>query len=818
MAKSHSVPGPLKPLPPSALRRLSDVKALGFRTTDDLECVNHLIGQDRAMKAIAFGSKIKKQGFNLFALGPAGSGRHSSVRSFLDGHAATEPKADDWIYVNNFDAPHRPTAIRLPSGHARRLRDGMGDLIDDLSAALPTLFESDEYQGRRRAIDQQFEEAQEKAFEELQKRASDESISIMRTPMGFALAPTHDGKPIKPEVFKTLPKAQREHVEKTIQELQAELARVLQQMPKLEKQRREQTRNLDMEFAETVVGTAVSDLISTFKDHRDVTKYLESVRQDLIENAFLFLPQAVEGETGQAVAVGAPGRNAPQFRRYGINVVVANGDGIDGAPVITEDLPTIANLIGRIEHVSQMGALVTDFMLIKPGALHRANGGYLILDARRVLSDGLGWNALKRSLTADCIKITSAAEQFGMAGTVSLEPDPIPLTIKVVLIGDRQLYHLVHQHDPDFSELFKVEADFDEVIIRSDDNTCMYARLVATIAQRESLKPLEAKAVARIIDESSRNADDAERLSLRVGQMADILREADFWAGEDKARRINVHHINRALEERHERSARIRERSLEYITRETILIDTDDEVVGQINGLSVLQLGNMSFGKPTRISARVRLGTGKVVDIEREVELGGPLHSKGVLILSSYLASHFAKDFPMSLGASLVFEQSYGGVDGDSASSTELYALLSALSGVAIRQGLAVTGSVNQFGQVQAIGGVNEKIEGYFDICAARGLTGSQGVLIPVSNVKNLMLRPDIQDAARKKQFQVYAIETIDQGIEVLTGVAAGARRSDGTFPDGTINALVEAQLRAFAETRRDFAKSGANGKDSDEH
>ncbi len=817
MAKSHSGTGSTKPLPASALRRLSDVKALGFRTTDDLECVNHLIGQDRAMKAIAFGSKIKKQGFNLFALGPAGSGRHSSVRSFLDGHAATEPPSDDWIYVNNFDAPHRPTAIRLPAGYARRLRDDMGDLIDDLSAALPALFESDEYQGRRRAVDQQFEEAQEKAFEDLQKRADAESISIMRTPIGFALAPTHEGKPIKPEVFKTLPKTQREHIEKTIQELQAELARVLQQLPKMEKHRREQTRALDMEFAETVVGTAVSDLVTAFDDHTDVKKYLDAVRQDLIENAFLFLPQAVEGESGQAVAVGAPGRNAPQFRRYGVNIIVGNGDGTSGAPVVTEDLPTIANLIGRIEHVSQMGALVTDFMLIKPGALHKANGGYLILDARRILSDGLGWNALKRSLTADCVKITSAAEQFGIAGTVSLEPDPIPLKVKVVLIGDRQLYHMVHQLDPDFSELFKVEADFDEVIVRSDDNTCMYARLVATVAQRENLRPLVAKAVARIIDESSRNADDAERLSLRVGQMADILREADFWAEEDNARRISVHHINRAIDERHERSARVRDRSLEFITRETILIDTDDEVVGQINGLSVLQLGNMSFGKPTRISARVRIGTGKVVDIEREVELGGPLHSKGVLILSSYLASHFAKNFPMSLGASLVFEQSYGGVDGDSASSTELYALLSALSGIAIRQGLAVTGSVNQFGQVQAIGGVNEKIEGYYDICAARGLTGSQGVLIPASNVKNLMLRPDIQDAARKKQFQIYAIESIDQGIEVLTGVAAGARRADGTFPDGTINALVEAQLRDFAEIRRDFAIEGKNGGVSDE-
>jgi predicted ATP-dependent protease len=477
--------------------------------------------------------------------------------------------------------------------------------------------------------------------------------------------------------------------------------------------------------------------------------------------------------------------------------------------VVSEEHPTLANIAGRIDHRSLMGALVTDFTMIKAGALHRANGGYLIVDARKVLTEPFVWEALKRALHNRKISITTAADELGLMTTVSLAPDPIPLAIKVVLVGERLLYYLLSALDPEFDDLFKVQADFEDVTERSPETVRLFARLVGSIARREELLPLAPEAVARLVDESAREAEDAERLSLRVGILADVLREAHFWAQAEKHELIMGVDVDRAIAERRYRSERLRERSLEGIARGTVLIDTAGEAAGQVNGLSVLSAGALSFGKPTRITARVRMGSGKVVDIEREVELGGPLHSKGVLILSSFLASRYALSAPMSLWASLVFEQSYGGVEGDSASSAELYALLSALADAPVRQWLAVTGSVNQLGQVQAIGGVNEKIEGFFDVCKAGGLTGTQGVLIPASNVKHLMLRPDVVEAAAEGRFRIHAVATIDEGIELLTGIAAGRRGGDGKFPDGTINARVEARLVQFAEMRKSFGRAG---------
>ena len=815
MAGKDNTFGGHAPLTPDALRNVCFPASLGVRSTDDLEPVNHLVGQDRALRAIAFGTKIRKAGFNLFALGAPGSGRHSAIRDFLDDHAREEEPGGDWVYVNNFASPHKPRALHLPRGKARELHDAMAGVIDDLLAGMPAAFEAEDYQSRRRAVDHSFEQQQDELLSAVKEKAEAENITIMRTPMGFALAPVHEGEPIRPEVFKAKPKAEQERIQGLIQSLQEELARALRQLPKLQKAHRDELRKLDKDLARTVVDASLETVFEMFAEHEKVRAYLDAVKADMVESFFLFLPQPSEDGSGLP-ALHADTSEHPRFRRYGINIIVGDNGETDGAPVIAEDLPSLPNLIGRVEYLSQMGTMVTDFMLIKPGALHRANGGYLIIDARRILSDGLAWNALKRSLQSHCIKIESAAEHLGMASPASLDPDPIPLDVKVVLVGERMLYHLAYQHDPDFQELFKVEAEFDEELDRTEDNVGIYARLVATVVKRENLKTADVKAVARIIDESSRMAEDAERLSLRIGLMADILREADFWAGERGARRIGLADVERAIAEQHNRSGRIREKSLEYILRETVRIETDTEAVGQINGLSVLQLGNMQFGKPTRITARVRVGSGEVVDIEREVALGGPIHSKGVLILSSYLASHYARDFPVSLDAGLVFEQSYGGVDGDSASSTELYALMSALSGVPIRQGLAVTGSVDQFGNVQAIGGANDKIEGFFDICSARGLTGRQGVLIPASNVKNLMLRPDVVEAAKRKRFHVFAVEHVDQGIEILTGRTAGTRGADGKFPPDTINARVEARLRSFAETRKAFAaKNSSSDKES---
>lgn len=806
--------GIAKPLPPALLRRSTDPESISeaFRGTPGED---EIIGQLRATDAISFGSVIRKPGFNLYAMGLRGTGRHRSIRTFLIKRAKEEPAPDDWVYVNNFSTPERPHALRLPPGTAMRFRTAMDSLITDLSTAIPALFESDEYKARRSAIDQEFEDAQEHAFSGLNEAAREKSIAIMRTPVGFAFAPMKDGQVIKPENFGALPVDERERIEAEIKTLQEELKGILTRMPALEKSHRDRIRDLNKEMAGGTVDVAIREVKGAFAKIPQIHSFLEAAAADLVANIEVFLESA-EVAANASIPVSNPGgRGNPRLRRYRVNVMVGDQDVASGAPVVLEPNPTYHSIIGRIEHISQMGALLTDFTLIKPGALHRANGGYLILDAREILGQPFSWAALKRSLKSGQIAVTSMAEQVSLISTISLEPDPIPLDVKIVLIGDRWLYYMLMALDPDFTELFKVEVDFDDEFDRTADNIKLYAKAIETVTTREKLRPIDNVGIARMIDEASRLAEDAEKLSLQIGLVADILQEADHWAGQAERERITGNDVARAVDERRRRSARVRERLLESIARDIILIATEGVAIGQVNGLSVSRIGTHSFGRPTRITARTRLGSGKVIDIEREVALGGPLHSKGVLILSGFLAARYAPDVPVSLHASLVFEQSYAGIDGDSASSAELYALLSALSEAPIRQSFAVTGSVNQFGGVQAIGGVNEKIEGFFDICSERGLTGDQGVLIPVANVKHLMLREDVVDACAKGQFSVVPVATIDQGIELLTGIAAGARDSGGQFPSDSVNGRVEAKLREFAASRRQFG-IGRSGERSD--
>ncbi|MEE2980982.1 MAG: ATP-binding protein, partial [Pseudomonadota bacterium] len=673
-----------------------------------------------------------------------------------------------------------------------------------LRAAIPAAFESDDYRSRKSAIEDKFKELHEHALEGVQSSARERDIALIRTPEGLGFAPMTGDKVIEPEAFQALPDADRKRLQKDVESLQEELQAVLVQLPALVKQSHQQIADLDREITRFATGHLIDDLQHKFDGLDDVRAYLDAVRKDVVENATIFLPR---DEAGQPGAVATPGRTPPAqpdagMDRYAVNLLV-DCSGRTGAPVIYEDHPTYQRLVGEIEHISQMGALTTNFTLIKPGALHRANGGTIIVDARKLLQQPLSYDALKQALQGRRIRIEAPGQALSMVSTRGLEPEPIPLDVKVVLIGEPTLYYTLTQQDPEFGELFKVAADFEDQVERTDDNAMLYAQMIAERAREADLKPLDRGVVARILEHGSRMAADAERLSVRVGSVTDLMREADYWCTENGAAVIKAGHVQQALDAQVRRANRMQERMAEQVTRGTILIDTDGAEVGQINGLSVLQLGSFGFGKPTRITARVRLGKGEVIDIEREVELGGPLHSKGVLILSGYLGARFAEDRPLSLAVSLVFEQSYGGVDGDSASSTELYAILSALSGVPIRQGLAVTGSVNQRGEVQAIGGVNEKIEGFFDLCQSRGLTGEQGVMIPAANVKHLMLRSDVVAAAMAGQFRIYPIATIDQGIACLTGVAAGERGEDGQFPDGTINQLVEAKLASFAAASR---------------
>jgi len=814
-------------LSPDALRTRFAPDQFDFETTADLPAETEVVGQDRAVEALEFGVNIESDGYNIFALGPAGTGRRELVQHLLEEEAAAEETPPDWCYVNNFEEEREPRVLRLPAGRGCDFKEDVDALIEELKTALPAAFESEEYQSRREMIQEEVREGQEAALEALQERAREDDIALIRTPQGFAFAPIRDGEVVAREEIESMPEEEREAVREQISEYQEELQQILQKVPEHEREARDRIDELNREMAAFAVDESINALRQKYSNLEAVLDVLDAMREDLIENVDVFVqaaqnngqqqPQApMMQQQGQQGGPQPPAQPDGAFwRRYRVNLIVDNED-TDGAPVVFEDNPNYQNLVGQVEQIAQMGALVTDFNLIQPGALHAANGGYLILEARELLTQPYAWEGLKRALENDEIRIESPGQALGLIRTVTLEPEAIPLDVKIVVVGERLLYYLLDAYDPDMDRLFKVMADFDDQIDRTDGHEGQYADLIATIIADENLRPFDRSAVAYVMDRSVRLVGDTEKLSGKIERVRDLVQQAHYWAGRDDADVVTDAHVQRAVDAQIRRADRMRERVQESIERETVYIDTDGTAAGQINGLSYLEIGGFSFGRPNRITARVRLGTGEIVDIEREAALGGPLHSKGVLILSGFLQGRFAQRIPLSLSASLVFEQSYGGIDGDSASSAELYALLSALADVPLRQDLAVTGSVNQHGVVQPIGGVNEKIEGFFDVCQARGLTGDQGVLIPASNTDHLMLRPDVVEAAEAGDFHVYPVETIDQGIELLTGVEAGTRDEQGAFPDDTINGMVQARLREFADRRRQFALSDGPAESAD--
>ena len=786
-------------LQPEKLYRPCDLSGLAFDTVLDLPDPPGLVGQDRAIEAVKFSIGIRRQGFNLFALGPSGTGKHSLVMDLLRQKAASEPTPADWCYVNNFSDPHRPHRLMLPAGRGHPLKEEIEGLVADLQIALPSAFERDDYRARRDVLDQEFKKRNDDAFADLQQRAMAKNVTLVRTPMGVALAPTHDGEVISPENFHRMPETDRKRFTSDLEELQKELEAVIRQIPEWEREHREAVRQLNRSVTSQTVTRPFADLQQTYADLPEVIAYLKAVEQDILENADDFLTRdRAETEDAPHPSVANMDREPPNFRRYQVNLIVDNSAG-KGAPVIFEDHPTHQSLVGRIEHLSRFGALMTDFNLIVPGALHRANGGYLVLDAEKLIATPFAWDSLKRALRLNEIRLVSLEQLLSIQSTVSLEPEAIPLEMKVVLIGSPLLYYLLAEYDSDFKELFKVAADFDDRVDRSPETSALYARLIAATVRREKLRPLDRQGVARAIEYASRQSGDSEKLSTQLRPLSDLLQEADYIAGQGGQTCIGGAEIQFAIDAQRRRGDRIYQHLQEEIGRNTLRIETSGDQIGQVNGLAVMGMGGFSFGHPSRISARIRLGQGEVIDIERQVALGGPLHSKGVLILSGFLGGRFGRSAPLSLTASLVFEQSYGGIDGDSASSAELYALLSALADTPIRQCYAVTGSVDQHGVVQAIGGVNEKIEGFFDVCNRRGLDGNQGVLIPAANVKHLMLRMDVVAACAGDRFHVIPVETIDQGIEILTGVPAGELDITGQYPAGTINQRVALRLSAFA-------------------
>ena len=798
---------PNQPLQPRQLRRRIDPARLGADSTADLEPVAQLIGQERAVEAVRFGMAIRRQGYNLFVLGPPGLGKHTLVRGFLETEAATAPRASEWCYVHNFEQPDRPKALELPPGRGSKLRDAMRKLAEEALAALTATFESEEFRARLEELGEQFGERERKAFQELGEEAQQQGIALVHTPAGFAFAPLRDGAVINPDEYEKLPEDERKRISEKIEQLQERLQRIIRQVPQWGRERRNKLKELHREFTTLAVDHLVAELEVEYSDLPEVVRHLAEVRRDLIDSA----AQPRRGPEGAAEG-GEPSADQPPawLRRYQANLLVAH-DSRAGAPVVIEDNPTYQNLVGRVEYLSHFGALVTDFNLIKAGSLHEANGGYLMIDAHKLLMQPLAWDALKRALVARKIQISSIGEMMGLVSTVSLDPQSIPLDVKVVLFGERTLYYLLYEWDPEFRELFKVAADFEETVELDDEMLKLYARLIATVAKGEQMLAFDAPACSILLEHIVRLAGDQAKLSTHMQSLADLMREADHLARAAGKAAVDAESVSAAIDAQHRRADRVKMRMQDSIAEGVLLIETAGGKVGQINGLSVFQIGAHAFGLPTRITATTRLGGGEVIDIHREVKLSGAIHSKGVLILSSLLGARYAGLAPLSLSASLSFEQTYGTVDGDSASLAELCALLSSLAGAPIRQDFAVTGAISQHGEVQAIGGVNEKIEGFFEICRSRGLTGTQGVIIPAANVRHLMLRQDVVDAAASGTFHIHAVGTVDEAVALLTGLPAGAADGAGIYPAGSFNRRVADRLAAMTSVRREFAVSQKN-------
>lgn len=806
-------------LSPSELYRACREENLAFETTAELDVYEGIIGQPRASEAVAFGVEIEHEGYNVFALGPPGVGKRSMIHQYLEERAKKGATPDDWCYVNNFEERHKPIALRLPAGRGRQLREDMQHLVDESGSTLVDAFEGDEYRQERQDLEERHGKRQEETFEKVQELARERGLEMMRTPQGLGFVPRKEDedRAMRPEELQNLSREEQQRYQEKVQEVQKEAGRILQDAPRKQREARDELRTLDRRIADAALTSMFGELRERYDDLPAVLDHLQRVKEDMVRHAdqLVALQQQAEqpqdpeqqqrgigGSAGKPLP--HPMREAPLTRRYRVNVLVQH-DEDQGRPLVYEDHPNFPRTMGKVDHRVEMGALLADFDMIKPGALHEANGGFLIVEAHKLLLQPQVWEGLKRSLRARHIRIESLGQVAGLASTVTLEPEPIPLDVKVVLMGRPEVYQLLRALDPDFAELFKVPADFALDMDRTDENEALYARLVATLGQRSGLRPFARQAVGRVIERSSRLASDSRKLAVHMRSVADLLHEADYWARRDEEDVVRAQHVQRAVDARRRRCDRSRERIREEIERGTLRVDVEGGRVGQVNGLAVWPFGDFRFGRPTRISARSSVGRGRVVDIEREVELGEATHSKGVLILAGFLGGRFAHREPLSLNASLVFEQSYGGVGGDSASLAELYALLSSIGGLPVEQGLAVTGSLDQHGNVQAIGGVNEKIEGFFDVCSDRGLTGRQGVLIPAANREHLMLREDVIDAVDEGRFHVHAIDSVDDGMSLIFGMDAGERSAEGSYPEQSVNGRVAAGLEAFARQRARF-------------
>lgn len=753
-------------------------------------------GQARALDALRLGLDTPGRGYNVFVLGRPGSGRHALARGMLDQYAARRPAPQDCCYLYNFAQPQQPRVLMLPPGEGHRLRAAMQQFVIELRKAIEAGFESDEYRSRIEAIQKEYKEREAHGLQALGEEALKQGVALVQTPQGFTLLPVRKGQAMGPQEFQKLPPAERERLDAAIKTLSEKLTQLMHELPRLRRELQTRIRDASRDTMTLAAGHLLDELKESFAAHDQVVRFLDEVLKDVVEAGEQLRQQQDEDDEESDSISGSL-----SLVRYEVNLLVGH-EATEHAPVVHCDNPTFANLVGRVDHVAHLGTMLTNFTMIKPGALHRANGGYLLLDALQVLSQPAAWDGLKRALRGNEVRVEGLPEAMGLGSTVLLEPEPVRLSLKVVMVGERQHYYLLQQLDADFDGLFRVAADFEDDVPRDAGTTREFAGFVTALSRQLGLRACEPPALARLVEHAARMAEDASRLSTHTQSVEEILHEADTQAARDGRGAISREDVREALAARERRADRLRERLRDAVLKETLLVATRGALTGQVNGLAVTQLGDFAFGHPVRITATARGGDEHVVDIERESALGQPLHSKGVMILSSFLGSRYGRIAPLAFAASLVFEQSYGPVEGDSASLAELCALLSALADTPLRQSLAVTGSIDQFGRVQAIGGVNEKIEGFFDVCRARGLTGDEGVLIPAANVPHLMLHEDVVRAARDKRFHIYPVSDVDEALALLSGLAAGAADAGGRYPAASFNGQVAARLAQLANAR----------------
>jgi len=802
-------------VPADKLTWRCDLAFLPFTCTKDMTPLEDFIGQDRAIRAIEFGLGVNKPGFNIFVTGLTGTGKTSIIKAFLkkvttaQGVLSADAQTpEDWSYVYNFADADRPLALRIRRGWGKVLKADMEQLVQNLQREAKKMFESDDYAHQRQGMIEQIQKRQQEMMDALMAEASENGFALRMTPSGIVLLPTKDGKPMEESDYLALSNAEKKQLEEKRGAIEKKVEDTLREGKKLEREIAAKLEAVETQAADYLVRIPLADLKDKYQDYPKVVSYLDGVRDHILKNLQRFKGADATPPAGPMGGLQFGEPPTDPFQPYRVNVFVDNSD-TQGAPIIVETNPTFHNLFGVIEKKPMVGGYITDFTLIKAGSISRANDGYLVLYDRDVLSNAGVWEALQRVIKNRELRIEEPSAFFGFVPPQGLRPEPIPTDTKVIMIGDPYLYRTLASADPDFRETFKVKADFNVEIDRSQENITAFACFISDYCNREGLRHFDTEGVARVIEQCARQVEDQNKLSTRFSDVVDLLIESDYWAGKENAELVSGKHVERALVEKTFRLNLIEKRLQEMIAEGTVLVDVAGAVVGQVNGLAVYQMGDFSFGKPSRITAKTFMGRGGIVNIERESKLSGKSHDKGVLILGGYLGGKYAQQTPLSLSSSVCFEQSYDGVDGDSASSTELYAILSSLAEIPIKQGFAVTGSVNQNGEVQAIGGVNYKIEGHYDVCRLKGFTAGQGVMIPRANVRNLMLRADVVEAVRAGKFHIYAVSTIDEGIEVLTGTSAGARNSDGSYPEGSVNDRVQKKLRLFSEQQRKLAATG---------